>query len=251
MKQFTISPNESGQRFDKYLKKLLSNASGSFVYKMLRKKNITLNDRKADGTEKLNAGDLVKLFLSDETFEKFSGKDETNSGYMKLKSIDSGRLQVVYEDDDVIIINKPSGMLSQKAVPEDISANEYILSYLIRKGALSEEQLKTFKPSICNRLDRNTSGLLIAGKTLKGLQTMAEAFPMVLILTLSWTDQTFLIKSDKICPSCFYQCLIDKIVILRIPVLDQCALHCLLMRIDRDIDWLHISRINTCVIHTG
>ena len=57
----------------------------------------------------------------------------------------------------------------------DISANEYILSYLIRKGALSEEQFKTFKPSICNRLDRNTSGLLIAGKTLKGLQTMAEA----------------------------------------------------------------------------
>lgn len=102
--------------------------------------------------------------MSDETFEKFSGKDETNSGYMKLKSIDLGRLQVVYEDDDVIIINKPSGMLSQKAVPEDISANEYILSYLIRKGALSEEQLKTFKPSICNRLDRNTSGLLIAGK---------------------------------------------------------------------------------------
>ena len=175
MKQFTISPNESGQRFDKYLKKLLSNASGSFVYKMLRKKNITLNDHKADGTEKLNAGDLVKLFLSDETFEKFSGEDETNSEYMKLKSIDSGRLQVVYEDDDVIIMNKPSGMLSQKAVPEDISANEYILSYLIRKGSLSEDQFKTFKPSICNRLDRNTSGLLIAGKTLNGLQTMAEA----------------------------------------------------------------------------
>ena len=175
MKQFTISPNESGQRFDKYLKKLLSNASGSFVYKMLRKKNITLNDHKADGTEKLNAGDLVKLFLSDETFEKFSGEDEANSEYMKLKSIDSGRLQVVYEDDDVIIMNKPSGMLSQKAVPEDISANEYILSYLIRKGSLSEDQFKTFKPSICNRLDRNTSGLLIAGKTLKGVQTMAEA----------------------------------------------------------------------------
>ena len=113
---------------------------------MLRKKNITLNDHKADGTEKLNAGDLVKLFLSDETFEKFSGVDETNSEYMKLKSIDSGRLQVVYEDDDVIIINKPSGMLSQKAVPEDISANEYILSYLIRKGASSEEQFKIFKP---------------------------------------------------------------------------------------------------------
>ena len=175
MKQFTISPNESGQRFDKYLKKLLSNASGSFVYKMLRKKNITLNDHKADGTEKLNAGDLVKLFLSDETFEKFSGVDETNSEYMKLKSIDSGRLQVVYEDDDVIIINKPSGMLSQKAVPEDISANEHILAYLIAKGELTESSFRTFRPSICNRLDRNTSGLLAAGKTLKGLQNMAKA----------------------------------------------------------------------------
>ena len=162
MKQFTISPNESGQRFDKYLKKLLSNASGSFVYKMLRKKNITLNDHKADGTEKLASGDQVKLFLSDETFEKFSGGEQANSEYEAVKAVDASRLKVVYEDADVLIINKPSGMLSQKAVPEDISANEYILSYLIRKGELTEEQWKTFRPSICNRLDRNTSGLLIA-----------------------------------------------------------------------------------------
>ena len=175
MKQFTVSPNESGQRFDKYLKKLLSNASGSFVYKMLRKKNITLNDHKADGTEKLMPGDLVKLFLSDETFEKFSGGQQSDSEYEKLKNIDVGRLSVVYEDKDVIIINKPSGMLSQKSAPDDISANEYILAYLIRKGELTEAQWRTFKPSICNRLDRNTSGLLIAGKSLKGLQTMAEA----------------------------------------------------------------------------
>lgn len=175
MKQFTISPNESGQRFDKYLKKLLSNASGSFVYKMLRKKNITLNDHKADGTEKLASGDQVKLFLSDETFEKFSGGEQANSEYEAVKAVDTSRLKVVYEDVDVLIINKPSGMLSQKAVPEDISANEYILSYLIRKGELTEEQWKTFRPSICNRLDRNTSGLLIAGKSLNGLQQMAEA----------------------------------------------------------------------------
>ena len=80
-----------------------------------------------------------------------------------------------YEDEDVIIINKPVGMLSQKAKPEDISANEYIIAYLLQSGALTQEALNTFKPSICNRLDRNTSGLLIAGKTLKGLQEMAEA----------------------------------------------------------------------------
>lgn len=63
MQYFQINKNEAGQRFDKYLKKLLSQAPGSFIYKMLRKKNITLNGKKADGAEKLNAGDEVKMFL--------------------------------------------------------------------------------------------------------------------------------------------------------------------------------------------
>ena len=175
MKEFTINRNEAGQRFDKYLKKLLANASSSFIYKMLRKKNIVLNGKKADGTEKLNSGDMIKLFLSDKTFDKFSANNGTMDEFQALKSIDSSRLNVVYEDADVIIINKPSGMLSQKAKPEDISANEYILSYLIHKGELKADMMKTFKPSICNRLDRNTSGLLVAGKSLKGLQEMADA----------------------------------------------------------------------------
>ncbi len=175
MREFYINSNEAGQRFDKYLKKLLALAPGSFVYKMLRKKNIVLNGKKADGTEKLQAGDTVRLFLSDETFEKFSANEKTSAEFQDLKSL-SGKLEVVYEDADVLIINKPSGMLSQKAEPSDISANEYILSYLIEKGELTEEMLKTFKPSICNRLDRNTSGLLAAGKTLKGLQEMSRAF---------------------------------------------------------------------------
>ena len=77
MKEFIISHQEEGQRFDKYLKKLLAEAPGSFVYKMLRKKNITLNGKKADGTEKLSCGDEVKLFLSDETYEKFRAKSKT------------------------------------------------------------------------------------------------------------------------------------------------------------------------------
>ena len=72
MKEFIIKENEAGQRFDKYLAKLLREAPKSFFYKMLRKKNITLNGKKATGNEKLNPGDRVKLFLSDETFQKFS-----------------------------------------------------------------------------------------------------------------------------------------------------------------------------------
>lgn len=181
MREFTITPNEANQRFDKYLKKLLCNAPGSFIYKMLRKKNIVLNGKKADGTEKLNAGDGVKLFLSEDTFEKFSGNGKTTTEFEELRKLSSllkqgkPELQVVYEDVHVIIINKPSGMLSQKAEAADISANEYLLAYLIGKGELTEEMMRTFKPSVCNRLDRNTSGLLIAGKTLEGLQQMAKA----------------------------------------------------------------------------
>lgn len=175
MREFLISSNEAGQRFDKYLKKLLTAAPGSFVYKMLRKKNITLNGKKANGAEQLAAGDAVRLFLSDETFEKFAARSAVSDEYEKLKAVLHEALQVVYEDSDILIINKPSGMLSQKAAQDDVSANEYILSYLIGKGELTEEMMRTFRPSVCNRLDRNTSGLLIAGKTLKGLQEMAEA----------------------------------------------------------------------------
>lgn len=181
MREFEINTNEAGQRFDKYLKKLLGQAPGSFVYKMLRKKNIVLNGKKADGTEKLREKDRVTLFLSDETFEKFSTGSQPSPEYESLKRL-AGRftsgeleLQVVYEDADVIIINKPSGMLSQKAKPSDVSANEYILAWLMAAGKLTPEEFPTFKPSVCNRLDRNTSGLLAAGKTLKGLQELSKA----------------------------------------------------------------------------
>lgn len=176
MREYYISGNEEGQRFDKYLKKLLAGAPDSFLYKMLRKKNIVLNGKRADGTEKLRAGDAVKLFLSDETFEKFFAQEERQSDFFALRDLTLKHpLKVIYEDKDVLVIDKPSGMLSQKAAPSDVSANEYILHLLIARGELTEEMMKTFRPSICNRLDRNTSGLLIAGKTLKGLQDMADA----------------------------------------------------------------------------
>lgn len=178
MKSFQINSNEAGQRFDKYLKKLLSQAPGSFVYKMLRKKNITLNGKKADGSEKLNIGDEVKLFLSEETFEKFTSFENTKTAFQNQKNTAEKypctSLEIIYEDEDILVINKPVGMLSQKAAPGDISANEYIIGYLLKNQSITKEELATFHPSVCNRLDRNTSGLLIAGKSLKGLQDMAR-----------------------------------------------------------------------------
>ena len=173
MKEIAINENEAGQRLDKFLGKLLKEAPASFYYKMLRKKNIVLNGKKATGNEKLTAGDSIKLFLSDETFEKFAGKRQTNDLAASVPNI---ALEIVYEDHDVLAINKPAGMLSQKAKKEDISANEYILQYLLESGTITRESLHTFKPSVCNRLDRNTSGILVAGKTLNGLQQMSKAF---------------------------------------------------------------------------
>lgn len=176
MKEIVIGKNQAGQRFDKYLKKLLCNADSSFIYKMLRKKNILLNDRKAQGTEKLEIDDRVKLFFSDETFSKFSNGEEKTEKNANLPAVDLNHLpfQIIYESEDILVINKPSGMLSQKAKKEDVSANEYILSYLLKKGDISGRELSTFRPSVCNRLDRNTSGIIIAGKTLKGLQEMSQ-----------------------------------------------------------------------------
>ncbi len=176
MRELSIGKNEAGQRFDKYLKKLLCQAPGSFIYKMLRKKNIVLNEKKATGAERLKIGDQVKLYLSEETYLKFSSRQESRGSVKYLPSVDLEHLPftVLYEDEDILMVNKPAGMLSQKAKPEDVSANEYILSYLAATGAFENRPDEAFCPSVCNRLDRNTSGILIAGKTLKGLQEMAR-----------------------------------------------------------------------------
>jgi 23S rRNA pseudouridine955/2504/2580 synthase len=175
MRTFEITANEANQRFDKYLKKLLPNAGSGFLYKMLRKKNIVLNGKKAEGKEILASGDRVQLYFSEETFLKFS-KDpvELEKEYKMLSNLPMNGLSVIWEDADIIALNKPANMLSQKAEPTDISANEYVLGYLIREGVLSFEDFKTFHPSVANRLDRNTTGLLLAGKTLKGLQYLAD-----------------------------------------------------------------------------
>ena len=175
MKEFVIQKNEENQRFDKYLKKLLPNATTSFLYKMMRKKNIVINKKKATGNEKLVAGDVVNIFLSDETFDKFHvNLEELQKEYDALKSLNLKGLKVVYEDNEMIVADKPYNMLSQKASDKDLSANEYLLGYMIKKGELSFEEFQTFRPSVVNRLDRNTTGLLLFGKTLNALQDLGE-----------------------------------------------------------------------------
>ena len=137
-------------------------ATKSFIYKMLRKKNITLNGKKAQGNEKLEPGDKVVLFFSEETLEKFCG------GQPRKKEGKKAAFPILYEDEQILLINKPAGMLSQKAKPEDVSLVELVQQYVGCEPG--------FSPGICNRLDRNTSGIVVAGKTLPALQKMSELF---------------------------------------------------------------------------
>lgn len=175
MKEFVIKPNEANQRFDKYLKKLLPNAGTSFIYKMLRKKNITLNKKKAAGNEVVVSGDVINVFFSDETFDKFTANtSDLQADFEALAKLDLSGIEIVSETTDVLVASKPANMLSQKAVDTDISANERLIGYLINTNQLSFDDFKTFKPSVCNRLDRNTTGLILMGKTLNGLQTLSS-----------------------------------------------------------------------------
>lgn len=176
MRELIVKELEAGQRLDKFLHKYLKEAPNSFLYKMMRKKNIVLNGKKVTGNEQIKEGDSIKLFLSEDTIEKFMGQSTMNDftdlyrkAYAELKGI-----QVVSEFEDVLFINKPAGILSQQAEANDLSANEWLIGYLLYQRAISEEDLKTFKPSVCNRLDRNTSGLLVCSKTLLGSQEMAK-----------------------------------------------------------------------------
>ena len=175
MKEYIIKNNEAGQRFDKYLKKILPNASSSFIYKMLRKKNITLDGHKASGTEILKIGSDVKIFFSDETFDKFSvDLSALKNEYDALSKLTLSGLKIIFENDDILIADKPVNMLSQKSGISDISANERLIGYLISNSGLDFEEFKTFKPSVCNRLDRNTTGLILMGKSLKGSQYLSQ-----------------------------------------------------------------------------
>ena len=181
----TITEREAGQRFDKYLHKLLPEAGSGFLYKMLRKKNIVLNDKKADGSEKLACGDEVSIYFSDETLHKFMGEqkefaynrklEETNSISKEHSTDIKESISVIYENEHILFANKPAGILTQKAVLTDFSLNDWLIDYMLTTHQMTEVELQTFRPSACNRLDRNTSGIVLCAKTVQGAQMLSEA----------------------------------------------------------------------------
>ena len=142
MQKVEIKMNQAGQRLDKFLHKLLPEAGTGFLYKMLRKKNITLHGRKAEGSEILQVGDLVSFFFSEETFQKFAGSASAGQSAAEKASLDEYRrayerlkgIKIIYEDQHILIVDKPAGILTQKAKPEDLSLNEWLIGYLLQQS---------------------------------------------------------------------------------------------------------------------
>lgn len=177
MKIIEINEKNSDTRLINILKKAMPKAGNGFLFKMLRKKNIKLNGSKATGNEEVKVGDKIEIFFSDETFEKFSEGEETETREDKVAKPTIRRLrqeEIIYEDEDILLVNKPVGELSQKADNSDVSMVEIIQKYLLDTGKITEDELKLTKPAVVNRLDRNTSGIVACGKTTRGLKFLSE-----------------------------------------------------------------------------
>lgn len=169
MKEIKITSMEENQRLDKYLMKYLNKAPKSFIYKMLRKKRIKLNSKKAEGSELLCDGDIIGMYLAPETIEGFT--EEKN-----IAKTDRS-FKIIYEDKNIIICSKPAGLIVHPDIKNPTNTlNDQLLYYLYEKGEYDTSRESAFKPAVCNRLDRNTSGIVVLGKNLPALQALNRAF---------------------------------------------------------------------------
>lgn len=165
MKEFIITKNDSGQRLDKFLRKAVPALPPGMLYKFLRTKKIKVNRKRADGAQILCENDAVACFISDEFFSSEERSEK------RPAASDLPDPEIIYEDDNILIVNKPVGLV----VHDDDHQTEdtliaRVLSYLCRSGAYSPERESSFTPALCNRLDKNTSGLVIAAKNAASLR---------------------------------------------------------------------------------
>jgi len=168
MREFTINSNDSGQRLDKFVSKTVWGLPLSLMYKFIRKKRIKVNGKRAEEKQILKEGDFVEMYIPDEFFEKRAGSFSTDE-LLRVKP----KLDIVFEDDNIILLNKAPGVLSHSGDEGDkheAEASEretllfHVKAYLYQKGEWDPERENSFAPALCNRIDRNTGGIVIAAK---------------------------------------------------------------------------------------
>ena len=167
MKSLTIQPNDAGQRLDKFLTKTFRSLPPALMYKAIRTKNIKLNGKRCAVSTRLEAGDTLTLYLKDDVLE------ETPAVYDFLSA--SRRLDIVYEDDNLLLLNKKAGLLVH---PDDREYRDTLIArvqrYLYEKGSYDPAAENSFAPALCNRIDRNTGGIVIAAKNAETLRILNE-----------------------------------------------------------------------------
>ena len=169
MRTFIIHQSEEGQTLEKYIQKLLVSAPMSFIYKLFRKKDIKVNGHHEDRKFIISTNDEVSIYIKEEQFVEFLKEKE-------IQGSDAIKDWIVYEDKNVIFINKPRGLLVQKSTPQDKSLDQMVCEYLIYKGEYQPNEEIGFKPGPAHRLDRNTSGIVAFGKTHDALELLFELF---------------------------------------------------------------------------
>ncbi|MGI6205902.1 MAG: RluA family pseudouridine synthase [Anaerovoracaceae bacterium] len=167
MIKVTVGRNDAGQRFDRFLRKYLKNAPLSVIYRIIRK-DAKVNGKRAHRDTGLAEGDEISLYISSEDFSKFTEKKKSDERPPKRT------FGIIYEDDNILVVNKPAGLLihGNAAEKRDTLVNQ-VTDYLIKKGDYSPRAEKTFSPAAVNRLDRNTSGLVLFGKNSESLRELA------------------------------------------------------------------------------
>ena len=166
LRTLTIGPNDAGQRLDKFLKKALPNLPASMLYKAIRQKWIKRNGKRCQIGDKLAVGDELTLYLKDEFLER-----ETSFPFLLAPPT----LNILYEDREILLLDKPQGLLVHE---DDSGVADTLLHrmqhYLYRRGDYRPEDEQSFAPALCNRIDRNTGGIVIAAKTAEALRIMSQ-----------------------------------------------------------------------------
>ena len=169
MQEFIINPSENGLSLEKYVFKVLPSAPMSFIYKLFRKKDVKVNGHHQDKKYRLSENEVVAIYISDTQFDEFQ-KEKSLNPNLKIKD------WIIYEDQNVLFINKPRGLLVQKASPNDESLDQLVIEYLMATNQYDPNKELGFIPGPAHRLDRNTSGIVAFGKNHDSLTMLFDLF---------------------------------------------------------------------------
>ena len=168
MKEFTVGKNDAGPRLDRFAAKAAPLMPSSLLQKAIRRRDVKINGRPSRGDVRLAEGDVVRIYAPDEFFER---PTEQNA----WRAVNDPKLDIIYEDGNLILVNKRPGMLCHSAGEwtwDTLIA--HIQAYLRAKGEWDPSAENSFAPALCNRIDRNTGGIVIAAKNAAALRVMDE-----------------------------------------------------------------------------